>query len=391
MTEQTKEPLTATAIVNALPEPQYAENFQPLFEHNALIEAVHELRSTHAVTTPHNVMELKNTLAAIGKGALSRPVVIVASCHEDVDLTVPTERLATEAVQIHDAVQRSNMSDPFIILRNRGQNTKPRSNEFEVVDDRKLASFMGNAVNGKEVTQRTPDPSRMVAAAVQARDLEDNLQDHFGSHIPAAHEALLLAYESGFLVEDEATQQQFLLSADLPWIGVRTNQPESAQVALLQGVSNPIGVKLGDETTAEHIKVLQMTLNPNAEAGKMVYMPRFGLNNIGKAATVLASIHDNDPESIILYDLHGSTRTTEDGTKLRVVSELIEEIQLLASACRAHDLRLHGVHLETMHDDERIECVDMPHQRPTHPGNVDPRLNPRQTTAILNAISNDLL
>jgi hypothetical protein len=50
-----------------------------------------------------------------------------------------------------------------------------------------------------------------------------------------------------------------------------------------------------------------------------------------------------------------------------------------------------GIHLETMGDNDHRECVDRPSDRPTRPGNVDPRLNPKQLKYILDSIAHIVL
>jgi chorismate mutase/prephenate dehydratase len=87
---------------------------------------------------------------------------------------------------------------------------------------------------------------------------------------------------------------------------------------------------------------------------------------------------------MILYDIHGATRMVA-GVKVRIVSEIVAGIEQLAAMCQGHDLRLHGIHLETMSDDDHRECLDASSDTPTRPGCVDPQLNPRQLRHVLDA------
>jgi 3-deoxy-7-phosphoheptulonate synthase len=252
-----------------------------------------------------------------------------------------------------------------------------------------VPSYMGDAINGQHVSNRTPDPSRLIAMTMQANALEARLTKMVGRHIPAAHEALSLVYEQAMMATDHATDKTYLLSADLPWIGARTNQVHGAHVKLLQNIQNPIGIKVGDSSTTEHIQKLVATLNPQQEAGKLIFMLRLSPGNSSGLTVVLDAIKQYAANAVILYDVHGVTRTV-NGRKVRVLPEMIEQIQQLSSACNVLGLRLHGLHLETMGDNGHTECIDKSDDLPTRPGSVDPQLNPHQLTQVLNAVASCL-
>jgi 3-deoxy-7-phosphoheptulonate synthase len=281
------------------------------------------------------------------------------------------------------------------IKRNRGQAIKPRSSATEIVtattetasilSGQVVPAFMGEGVNGEAIDQRMPDSSRMVAMAQQARDLEEQLTKALGSHMAAAHEALLLPYEKAQIMQDYEGNR-YLLSADLPWIGARTNDADGDHVAMLSDIVNPIGVKISASSDEQHIKELAGRLNPNNETGKLVFMLRLGGGNTERLDAVLDGIRDYAPNAVIMYDVHGVTKTI-NGRKIRAIPDIIDEIIELTHACNAHGLRMSGVHLETMADVSHRECIDRHGDIPTRPGYVDPRLNPGQLTHVLNAIA----
>jgi len=64
-----------------------------------------------------------------------------------------------------------------------------------------------------------------------------------------SHEALLLEYEEALTRIDTTTGKWYDTSAHMLWIGDRTRQRDGAHVEFLRGVCNPIGVKLGLNTT----------------------------------------------------------------------------------------------------------------------------------------------
>lgn len=368
----------------------YTETYQPTYPNmETLLEAIHELRETTPVTNPEQIRELRARLGDVVEGRLDEPIIITGPCAEPVEgLDTPMHEIVDRTLTGLGVVKRS-LKRAIHIRRDRGQNTKPRSNEHEIVDGVEVVSYMGDAVNGKDLAHRTPDPSRMVGAALQARDIEHDLKERVGEHVSAAHEALLLPYEHAFMQEEN--DGVYLTSTDLPWVGMRTNNVDSEHVQLLKEVENPVGVKIGASSDAEHMRELAETLNPRGEAGKLVLMLRAGLDNADATREIVAAIKQHASNAVIMYDIHGATITNEHGEKVRSVSRIIEEINQLAGICHDHGLKLHGLHLETTHDNTRMECVDTPNGRPTHPGNVDPQLNPAQLEKVLKAVEGKLL
>jgi 3-deoxy-7-phosphoheptulonate synthase len=332
-------------------------------------------------------------------------IVLDGSCTEPVRLDMPIQGLAEEALATDGAVRQSKIgltmkSLLLPVKRGRGQGVKPRSSATETVTEdlqteairagETVASFLGEGVNGIPVDQRRPQPNRMVAMAVQARDLEEQLTATIGHHVPAAHEALLLPYERAQIVEDK-NGKRYLLSADLPWVGARTNDPEGEHVTMLSGVENAVGVKISASSDAAHIKALAEKLNPNDKAGKLVFMMRLGAEKVDRLGEVLDAIREHAKNAVVMYDIHGVTKTNEHKEKIRAVPDIIDEIKQLTEACNNRGLRMSGLHLETMGDDHERECIDEPGERPSRPGNVDPRLNPGQLRRILDAIAETVL
>jgi 3-deoxy-7-phosphoheptulonate synthase len=409
----------AEAIVTNLPDNPYNQDYQPRYPKETeqdradFIDAVHEVQNTEAVTTPRNIDRLQKQLAEIAEGESDDVIVITGRCAEPVD----AKNSIAEIVEQHIIGLRlcvSALGKRVLAMRRAmGQSAKPRTNEYETLGDGTQApSWYGDMINRKEKTlkARAPDPTGMVAAAVEARDvsrgLEATLQEArnedlaavIGDHVTAAHEALLLPYEQAQIKVDAETGKEYLLSADLPWVGERTRSINGEHVKMLARVENPVGIKLGPKTTPEEIRDYQRILNPGNKPGKLVFMLRFGLANMDAMAKTLEAIGEHAPESILLYDIHGSTKT-EDGVKIRLVSDIITEIKAMAQKCKgtkakhAHNggkLRLHGMHLETTTED-RLECTDEVGQKPTHEGGVDPQLNRRQTVEVLGEVASSFV
>jgi 3-deoxy-7-phosphoheptulonate synthase len=399
----------ALRIYHSLPAPDYSRNYQPTYQdQHALLGGIHELSTMEGVTTPRQIDALSASLAGIARGLEARPVMIMERCAEPADIMLPIRPMAKQAVASRDRVLQVR-PDALVIQRNRGQNTKPRTSFLQTVSRQKLheelqrstevpeqlqvVSYMGDAVNAEDISGaqsleelmylRQPNATRMVAAAIQARSLEEALASLTTERIPAAHEALLLPYELSYVRRDPETGKKYLLSTDLPWIGKRTNAIDSPHVAMLAEVENPIGIKLGPDSTAAHIHELQTRLNPEGKPGKLLFMIRMGLQDSQALEDVLTGIATYAPNSLQMYDIHGVTETAPTGEKIRYTGNIIKQVENLSAACGRAGLMLHGLHLESINDDSRLECVDAPDQLPTHPGGVDPQLNPRQLTYVL--------
>jgi 3-deoxy-7-phosphoheptulonate synthase len=357
----------------------YKRSYQPPYQDAAALSlAMHELRSTTPVTTPEQINEVQSMLSALALGEADGPLIITGRCAEPVDVRVPISTLVESGVTGYELV-KSVMPAASVMQRSRGQNTKPRSSFIEKRPNGPVISYMGDAVNSTDLDRRLPDASRMVAAALQARDLENGLTAKIGRRVPAAHEALLLPYEFGFMRSEAG--REYLLSADLPWIGERTRSLDGDHVSALRAIENPIGVKIGPKATAEDIAGLQRRLNPHNRPGKLTLMLRVGLGNAA-LTPLLRGIKEHAPNAVTMYDIHGVTKTAKDGTKIRAVEDIVQEVGELSAACGQMGLKLHGLHLETTTED-RLECVQTVTDRPKHPGGVDPQLNIKQTEQVL--------
>ncbi len=377
--------MAAEAIVDSLPEPDYKANYQVPYDRAELVGALVENLDTPGVAKPVEIDSLRGRLAAIGEGSSRQPLVITNSCAEDIRIGRPIERLGDNTLVELAAIGSSAVAHAIKVQRIGGQFVKPRTEEFEgLPDGSKVQSYKGDGINDRRTDRRDPDPSRLVGGAAQSRSLQEYLTLQTGDPVLMAHEALSLAYERPFIRQDPENGKQYLLSAHLPWIGKRTNAPTSVQAELLTGVENAIGVKIGANSDEEHIAQLAETLNPDGLPGKIVFMLRLGAQDASRYPIILRGIKQHAEGSLVLYDLHGETRVNEHGEKIRAVGDIEQGIARLAGACDDAGLRLHGIHLETGADYRQLECIDERHQRPSQRGNVDPRLNPRQTRQVLN-------
>jgi len=362
---------TPVEIAAHLPDDPYEVSRQPVFaDKAALARALDEVQLIEPVATPESVVNTRQWLADIAINH-SDIVVVQVPCNERVGKHTPGE-IATHMLARRNVVNESTIGNhTMLVERGLGQNTKPRSMP---------GGYCGDMVNDPD--DLTPDPQRIVAAAAQARDVQHELAAS-GKRAITAHEALLLPYEQSRIAVDSETGVRYLLSADIPWIGDRTSNPDGAHVEMLHDIQNAIGIKVGDKTTPEHIAAWAAKLNPDQEAGKLIFMIRMSAQNVDAMRAVIRAITETAPRSIILYDMH---EVTEDigGQKIRAVSRIIDHIRLLARVCAESDAVLDGVHLEAETlSDGQMQCVDEPNERPNCDWTVDPQLSLEQLRRVL--------
>jgi 3-deoxy-7-phosphoheptulonate synthase len=402
----------AAALVGALPELRVETNYNfPYPEHHAndVVETMALLRDMPGITTLENILQFRRLMSSIATGKTKQPLIMTKSCHEDVyPLAImedglvkytPTdilEAMVDDTVVIRKAVKDSVLSQAHQIHRDRGEYFKPRSKSTTTMiingEEVEMPAFGGHGVNSEaaDVDLRTPNPVRAAEAAIQSDYFEKHLQTRLRVHPWAAHEALSLLYEVGFLRFDDESEEVYSASADMLWLGNRTNSPFGDQANVIKGLANVTGSKLGPDTDSDLIQSTEAILNPKSLPGKHVYMIRVPNDATAVLGEIAAGLATYAPEAVILNDVHGITHQ-EGKWKIRAVDTYVENTRLVATALRSAGLVLHGHALETVSDYTRKEWVDHEGEVPTHEGNIDPRANSRQTTDILNRTAEYLL
>ncbi|GAC1477278.1 MAG: 3-deoxy-7-phosphoheptulonate synthase class II [Acidimicrobiales bacterium] len=324
-----------------------------------------------------------------------------------------------------------------------GQFAKPRSSPTEKIGDLVLPSFRGHIVNDDAPTPeaRTPDPQRLVAAYHQSAstlnlvrafvkggfaDLsqvhiwnqqfvtastEGRRYEQIASEIDRAlrfmracgiqladeaalqqvdfwtsHEALLLGYEEALTRRDSLTGDWYDCSAHMLWLGERTRELDGAHLSFLEGVRNPIGVKLGPSATPDEALALCERLNPERVPGRLTFITRMGAAKIAAGLPpLLAAVRDAAHPVVWSCDpMHGNTYSSSGGLKTRHFDDVMGEITGFFDAHAAEGTWPGGIHVELTGDDV-TECLggaediseDQLNLRYT--STCDPRLNARQS------------
>jgi 3-deoxy-7-phosphoheptulonate synthase len=320
-----------------------------------------------------------------------------------------------------------------------GQYAKPRSKPVEVRLDVELPAYRGDAINDYafDPVARMPDPNRLlrvyhassatlnlvraftkggfadlrhvhewnrgfVATAANARydamarDIDRAMRfmaacggDFEGLRTVdfySSHEGLLLDYERPLTRIDSRTGLPYNVSAHFVWIGERTRQLDGAHVDLMSRVRNPIGVKLGPNTSPEDAVALVEKLDPEREPGRLTFVSRMGAGNVRenlpalvKAVTAVA------PDVLWICDpMHGNTFEAASGYKTRRFEDVIDEVRGFFEVHQSLGTVPGGLHVELTGDDV-TECIggsehlDEDDLATRYETLCDPRLNHQQS------------
>ena len=419
----------------ALQQPAYPDEA-------ALADVVADLRRRPPLVFAGEVDSLRDLIAQASAGDAF--VLMGGDCAESfTHNTADNIRLKVQTILQMAAVLTYGASTPVVkIGRMAGQYAKPRSSDTETRGEVTLPAFRGDSVNGHEFTPeaRIPDPTRMLDAYLRSgttlnliraftmggyADLREvhswnrgftanpayKRFESFAEEIDramrfmeaagvdfdalrqvdfyAAHEALLLEYEDAMIREDSRSGRLYDTSAHMLWVGERTREADGAHVAILAGVHNPVGVKVGPSTSPDDLSRLMERLNPDGLPGRLSLITRMGADRIREALPPLVEAvrADGRPVTWIADPMHGNTITSDNGYKTRRFETILDEIRGFFEVHRTLGTAPGGIHVELTGDDvtevlgggEHIDEAGLAEHYETL---VDPRLNHQQSLEV---------
>jgi 3-deoxy-7-phosphoheptulonate synthase len=383
------------------------------------------------LVTSWEVRSLKSQLAEAARGQCF--LLQGGDCAESFDLCdAPTIVNKIKILLQMSLVMAHGSGVPVVrVGRFAGQYAKPRSENFETRNGVTLPCYRGDMVNRLPFTpeDRTPNPELMLrgykCSALTLNFIRALVNSEFSAsshseywdlnpvrHLPAveeyysiaaslpdtffnraeffsSHEALLLPYEQAQTRRVPHNDGWYNLSTHLPWIGVRTSDPDGAHVEYCKGIANPIGIKVGPAMTTERLQRLLAILDPSDEPGRITLIHRFGCEHIERQLPPLIEAVRQTGKTVLWCcdPMHGNTQVTRDGIKTRHFEDIVLEVSQAMDIHADLGSRLGGIHIELTGDDV-TECVGGPQGlteadlKLDYRSLVDPRLNYEQSLEL---------
>mgnify|MGYP000726992239 CR=1 FL=1 len=331
-----------------------------------------------------------------------------------------------------------------------GQFAKPRSSDTETREGLELPAYRGDAVNGYDFTleSRTADPTRLLQAyntsastlnliraftmggfadlrsvhewnkgftdnpansryENMAREIDKaikfmaacgaNFNELRTTEFYTSHEGLLFDYERPMTRIDSRTGTPYDTSAHFIWIGERTRKLDGAHMDFLSRVRNPLGVKLGPNTSVDDVLALIEKLDPEREPGRLTLISRMGAGKIREALPKLVkAVKDAGAQPLWVTDpMHGNGITTANGYKSRRFDDVMDEVRGFFEVHRDLGTFPGGVHIELTGDDV-AEClggsehIDEATLESRYESLCDPRLNHSQSLELAFLVAEEL-
>ncbi|MEY4390775.1 MAG: hypothetical protein RLZZ400_518 [Actinomycetota bacterium] len=331
-----------------------------------------------------------------------------------------------------------------------GQFAKPRSSNDETRDGVTLPAYRGDAVNGYDFTpeSRAHDPQRLLQAYhtsastlnliraftmggfadlrsvhewnrgfttnpanVRYESLAKEIDRAIkfmaacGADFDAlkttefyvSHEALLFDYERPMTRIDSRTGTPYSTSGHFVWVGERTRQLDGAHIDFVSRLRNPIGVKLGPNTSGSDVLELIERLDPNREPGRLTFITRMGASKIRDVLPALVdTVKQSGAKPLWITDpMHGNGITTKNGYKSRRFDEIMDEVRGFFEVHRAAGTVPGGLHVELTGDDVAeclggSEMIDESTLEERYESLCDPRLNHSQSLELAFLVAESL-
>jgi 3-deoxy-7-phosphoheptulonate synthase len=208
-----------------------------------------------------------------------------------------------------------------------------------------------------------------------------------------SHEGLVLLYESALTREVPRRKGWWNLATHMPWLGVRTSDPEGGHVEYLRGIRNPIGIKVGPTTDVKVLLRILDAIDPMDEPGRITLIHRFGAREIARLLPpILDAVKSTGRTVLFTCDpMHGNTESVVPSSgpwagskvKTRKFGHILSELEQAFDIHERAGTILGGVHFELTGEDV-TECTggarglvddDLARAYRSH---VDPRLNYEQ-------------
>ncbi|MCH9690123.1 MAG: 3-deoxy-7-phosphoheptulonate synthase [Gammaproteobacteria bacterium] len=370
---------------------------EAVYENKALLaDVLNQLAQKPPLIAIKPILELKQQLNA---AHLNQAFILQAGdCAESFQDCRPA--IIREQVNLMHRMMKmlqTAINKPIIpIGRIAGQYAKPRSFEYETQGERTLPSYRGDLINASpfNARARTPNPSLLLkgyASAEYTLKLIHAMQKKQAFY--TSHEALHLPYEAA-LTRQCHQGLWYDLSTHLPWLGIRTNQQHGAHIEFLRGINNPIGIKIGPNTSPDALTQLIRKLNPNQATDRILLITRLGAQQVAHILPeLIQSIQTHQlPVTWSCDPMHGNTEHTKTGIKTRQFKHIWHELEQTIRIHQTNQSHLGGIHLEVT-PSPVTECLgglNGPTEadlNKSYTSLLDPRLNKSQALELIKKLS----
>lgn len=417
----------------ALQQPAYPDA-------EALGRALKELAALPPLVTSWEIESLKQQLAEAAAG--ERFLLWGGDCAETFADCRPAAITSKLKILLQMSLVLAHGMGKRVIRVGRfaGQYAKPRSSDVETRDGETLPSYRGDLVNQIEfeADARRPDPERLLRGyersaltlnfirglidggfadlhhpeyweldfvehspyAEEYRQVVDAIEDAVSFMEMVAgrpvgqlervdfftsHEALHLGYEEALTRQVPRREGYYDMSTHLPWIGMRTADPDGAHVEFFRGVRNPLAVKVGPELGRDALLRLVDLLHPEDEAGRLTLVHRLGAGRVEEGLPpLIEAVRETGRQVLWVCDpMHGNTQKTASGYKTRRFEDILAEVEESFRVHAEMGSYLGGIHFELTGEDV-TECtggargLDDEGLSRAYRTFVDPRLNYEQ-------------
>lgn len=302
-------------------------------------------------------------------------IIMGGDCAEQIDMKQWREHygdLISLFNELEQIARKAGMGRVVKIARAAGQYFKPREQLMESVEGEIVPSYRGDGINSK--MNRNYDPERLLKCLEHAQ----KVSKLFPSSFYFCHEALNLYYESS--LTRGRRDDIYDLSCHLPWLGYRTTLLEGAHVKYLQGIDNPIGIKVGPNMSADHLRQLLWKLRSRERP--ILLITRYGLESMHMIQTHMQVVEEGMRVLWICDPMHGNTIKNR-GEKVRLMDSIMAEVQFIQGKLIENGLKLHGIHLEMTGNSDILECLDNCSDSLKYSSLCDPRVNREQAIRIM--------
>ncbi|MDE3269445.1 MAG: 3-deoxy-7-phosphoheptulonate synthase [Pseudomonadota bacterium] len=354
-----------------------------------------ELRTYPPLVQVDDILRLRHKLqqVAAGKAFILQAgdcAEMFSDCREDVVqsklalLTAMAKHLAGQTSEAGE--EQAAKREVITIGRIAGQYAKPRSHRYITHKGQTIPNYFGDAVNSIAFDQdsRQPKPRNLIAAYEHAAKTLLYMRRTY-PQIFTSHEGLLLAYEQTQV--RRFANDYYDCSGHMLWVGARCCALDSAQVELLRGVNNPIGVKVGANIAAAELVAIVRRLRQTVDK-PIVVIVRLGKDEVAaKLPRLIDACRAGEQQVIWMVDpMHGNT-VQRLGIKTRCFDDICAEIEMSCKVHRELGSYLGGVHLEIA-SSAVTECIggksaltvsDLSHR---YESGCDPRLNREQSLEL---------